>query len=397
MKNSLTDTKLKKFKSEKAKKLYDGDGLFVLYIPQRITADERKRWQYRYTFNNKEQLITFGNYPYLTIEQARKLKEEAKCLLANGINPSQQRKNEKLKKQNEGKNSFEFIAREFLDNNKEAWSKATLKKKTGTLQSNIFPFIGKREISSITPPELLTLIRTMERRGVGDLARYTLIACSQVFRYAISSGKTITDPTRDLRDSLKKVNRGHRAAVIEPKAFGEILKTLENYKGSYPVQQILKLYPLVFVRPAELTKAKWEDISFDTNEWRFTTSKTNTPLIVPLSKQSQKILKEMQPISGHQTYVFPGATIGSGKPMHSETPSKALKRMEINEEQSVHGFRASARTMLAEQLKYDAHLIELQISHVIKDPNGRAYNRTSFLDERTEMMQAWADYLDEIK
>ena len=346
-----------------------------------------------------QQCRVFKYEEYITIAQARKLKDEAKRLLANGINPSQQRKNEKLKKQNEGKNSFELIAREYFDIQKDNLSPSTVKKNTSLFENNIFPFIGANEISSITPLQILNVIRKIENRGRNETAHRVLQICGKVFRYAVITNKTTYNPTTDLRGALKSVVVTHQSATIEPHAFGRIIKTIEGYGGSFIVGCALKLLPLVFVRPTELTTAKWADICFEKNEWRFTATKTKTQHIVPLAKQSQTILKEIYELSGNGVYVFPSIKIGSGRPMSRDTLNAALRRMDITkEEMCAHGFRASARTIIAENLKdYSIDLIEHQLAHAVKDPNGRAYNRTSFLNERTKMMQAWADYLDKLK
>jgi len=218
-----------------------------------------------------------------------------------------------------------------------------------------------------------------------------------VFRYAIATGRAQRDPSADLRDALPPATGGHFAAVTEPKLLGELLRKLDAYLGTPVVMAALRLAPLAFVRPKELRTAEWSCIHWDTSDWRYTTGKTKTPHIVPLARQALAILRALQPLTGNGRYVFP-CERGAGRPMSDNAVLAAMRSMGITKEvMTTHGFRATARTLLEEELGFDGHIIEQQLAHAVPDTNGRAYNRTAFLDQRRRMMQVWADYLDKLK
>jgi integrase len=262
---------------------------------------------------------------------------------------------------------------------------------------NVFPWLGDRPIADITPKEILPVIRRIEDRGALETAHRSLRYCSQVFRYGVAIGKVTADPCRDLRGALPPIRVKHRAAITEPVKVGELLRAIDGYDGTMIVKSAMKLAPLVFVRPGELRQAEWKDIDLDKAEWRYTISKTNTPHIVPLSRQAIKMLKEIQPVTGKGKYVFPSAR-SAKRPMSDNAILAAFRRMGYEkDEMSGHGFRAMARTILDEVLGFRPDFIEHQLAHAVRDPNGRAYNRTSHLVERKKMMQIWADYLDKLK
>jgi integrase len=240
-------------------------------------------------------------------------------------------------------------------------------------------------------------VQRIESRGAIETAHRALADCGQVFRYAIATGRATTDPARDLRGALTPTNGEHFAAITDPKRVPDLLRALDGYEGTLTVKCALRLAPLVFVRPGELRNAQWADIDLDAAEWRFTVSKTKTQHIVPLSRQALAILTELKPLTGTGRYVFPGAR-SSKRPMSENAILAALRGAGIpREEMTGHGFRAMARTLLDEALHAPAHLIEHQLAHAVRDPLGRAYNRTAHLPERHEMMQRWADYLDTLK
>jgi integrase len=249
----------------------------------------------------------------------------------------------------------------------------------------------------LSAPELLAVMRRIEGRGAQDTAHRALGTCGQVFRYAIATGRATHDPAGDLRGALTPVRGKHFAATTDPKQVAKILRAMDGYEGSLTVRCALRIAPLVFVRPGELRRAEWADIDFEAAEWRYLVTKTKTPHIVPLSRQAVEILRELRPLTGLGRFVFPGGR-GNSRPMCENAVLAAMRRMGIEkDEMSGHGFRAVARTILDEVLGFRPDLIEHQLAHAVRDPNGRAYNRTAHLPERKKMMQQWADYLDKLK
>jgi integrase len=287
------------------------------------------------------------------------------------------------------------VAREWYAKHTSAWAESHGSRIIRRLERDIFPWLGKGPVAEITPPELLAVVRRIEGRGALETAHRALQNCGQVFRYAIATARAERDPSQDLRGALPPVKEGHFAAVTDPKRLGEILRAFDGYEGTLPVRCALRLAPLVFVRPGELRKALWADIDLEAAEWRYEFTKTGTPHIVPLSRQATEILEEIHPLTGRSSYVFPSAR-SAQRPMSDNAILAALRRMGIpKDEMTGHGFRAAARTILDEVLGFPPHLIEHQLAHAVRDPLGRAYNRTAHLAERRDMMQAWADYLDD--
>ena len=293
----------------------------------------------------------------------------------------------------------ETVAREWFSKHVPNWSASHSDRIIRRLERDVFPWIGSRAIANITAPQLLETLRRIEARGALETAHRLLGFCSQVFRYAIATGRAKYNPSNDLRGALPPVKGKHFAAVTEPEQVGKVLRAPEGYEGTLPVRCALRLAPLVFVRPGELRHAQWEDINLANAEWRYLVTKTHTSHIVPLSRQAIEILQEVNPLTGRGRYVFPSARSPKGdRPMSDNAILAAMRCMGISkEEMSGHGFRAMARTILDEVLNYRPDFIEHQLAHRVRDPNGRAYNRTAHLPERCKMMQTWADYLDELK
>ena len=318
-------------------------------------------------------------------------------MVAKGIDPSAKRKAEKATRETSGANTFEVVAREWWTKQAAGWSEIHATNVLARLEKNIFPWLARTPIANITAPHLLEVIRRVENRGAIETVHRTLSICGQIFRYAIATGRTERDVAADLRGAIQPVKKKHLAAVVEPERVGEMLREFDGYQGTLTVQCALKLAPLVFVRPGELRNARWADIDLNEAEWSFIVTKTNTPHIVPLAKQSVEILKEIYRLTGNREYVFPSAR-SPRRPMSNNAILAALRRMGIpKEEMSGHGFRAMARTILDEVLGFRPDIIEHQLAHQVRDPLGRAYNRTAHLKERKLMMQAWADYLDELR
>jgi len=267
------------------------------------------------------------------------------------------------------------------------------------LERDIFPYIASKQLIEISAQELLKIIQKIEDRGAVESAHRTLRICSQIFKYGIITGRIKDDITTSLKGALSVVKRGHFSAITDIKQLKGLLISIEAFTGSRGVHAALKIAPHVFVRPNELRAAKWEDINLDTHEWRYLVSKTKTQHIVPLSKQVLEVLESLKPFTGNGLYVFPSARTPNGsRPLSDVALLAALRRLGYEKhEVTVHGFRATARTLLDETLKFRPDYIEHQLAHNVKDPLGRAYNRTTHLEERREMMQVWSDYLTKLQ
>lgn len=390
---SLTDTAVRNAKAdEKTSKLFDDRGLYL-----EVSPAGGKWWRLKYRFDGKEKRLSLGVYPDVGLKDARDRRDAARKLLADGVDPSENRKAQKSARADRAANSFEVVAREWFAKYAAIWAASHGDRIVRLFERDIFPWIGERPIADLTAPEVLTVARRIESRGALETAHRTLGNCGQVFRFAIATGRAQRDPSSDLRGALPPAQGQHFAATTDPKQVAQILRAMDGYQGSFTVRCALRLAPLVFVRPGELRKAEWADIDLDAVEWRYTVTKTQTPHIVPLSKQALDILRELHPLTGGGRYVFPGAR-SNQRPMCDNAILAAMRRMGIDKDvMSGHGFRAMARTILDEVLGVRPDLIEHQLAHAVRDPNGRAYNRTAHLPERRKMMQQWADYLDKLK
>lgn len=391
----LTISQIKSVKpTGKTQKLFDGKGMYL-----EVTPKGKTYWRLKYRINGKEKRISLGVYPDVSLKVAREKRRDARKLISDGVDPSAARKAEKLSNQERAGNSFEAIAREWFSKNESSWAEAYSSKIIRRLEMYVFPWLGAKPISDIGAPDLLPVIRRIEDRGTRETAHRTLSLCGQVFRYAVATARTDRDCTADLKGALRPAKGKHFAATTDPKRLGGILRAIDGLEATPIVQAALRLAPLVFVRPGELRQARWEDIDLDAAEWRFTVTKTDTDHIVPLSAQAIEILRELQPITGNRPLVFPNLrSPRDERAMSDAALTAAMRRIGIaKQEMTVHGFRAVARTLLDEELGFRPELIEHQLAHLVKDPLGRAYNRTKHLPERKEMMQAWADYLDELK
>lgn len=388
----ITDTAIRAAKpAEKPYKLSDERGLYLLI---NVAG---KYWRLDYRFGAKRKTLALGVYPDVSLRLARERRDEARQLLADGVDPGENKKAVKAAKQERASNSFEVIAREWFDRMSVRWVDSHGGRIIRRLERDIFPWIGDRPIAELTAPELLSVVRRIEGRGAIETAHRALQNCGQVLRYAVATGRAERDPTGDLRGALPPVKGKHFAAVTDPAQVAKLLRSLDGYKGTLAVSCALRLAPLVFVRPGELRKAEWSDIDLDAAQWRYRVTKTNSDHVVPLSTQALSILQELHALSGDGRYVFPGART-SARPMSDNAILAAMRRLGIpKEEMSGHGFRAMARTILDEVLGFRPDFIEHQLAHAVRDPNGRAYNRTAHLAERARMMQAWSDYLDKIK
>ena len=382
----LTDIQVKNAKpNEKELKLFDGKGLYLL-----ITPSGGKLWRLKYRFKGKEKKLSLGSYPEISLLGARHKRDEARELIAQGIDPRSQ----KHEKRNE---NFEEVAREWHNRFSAQWVEKTAKKILKQLERNAFEIIGDQAIKEITSPELLAMLRRIEARGAVYTAHRIRGICGQIFRYAVATGKAERDPTADLKGALAPIKTKHRPAVTDPKELSGLLRMIYSYQGYPLVNGALRLLPMLFVRPGELRAMRWQDVDLKKGQWSFLVNKTKTPHIVPLAKQAVTILKELYTLTGPKGYVFPSARTND-RPISDMTMNAAMRRMGIDTKTEItsHGFRAVARTILDEVLGFRPEYIEHQLAHAVRDPLGRAYNRTAHLPERREMMQAWADYLDQL-
>jgi integrase len=392
---ALTDPKVKQAKPKsKDYKLADEKGLFLL-----VKTSGAKYWRFKYRFAGKEKLLAVGVYPDVGIKKARELRDTARKQLADGIDPADIRRIEKTTIKQLAENSFETIAREWHSKQKTKWTDAYAAKKLRNMELYLFPYIGHRPVASITAPELLMVLRKTESRGIVETAHRLKQTTGQVFRYSIITGRAERDPSADLRDALAPTKTKHLAAITDPKVVSRLLIAIDGFQGTPSVKAALSLSPLLFCRPGELRQMEWKEIDWDEKLWEIPGEKMKMgqPHIVPLCKQAIAILQEQQLLTGNGRYVFPSAR-GRSRPLSDNAVRTALRTLGYdNETMTPHGFRAMARTILDEVLGYRVDWIEHQLAHAVKDSNGRAYNRTSHLPQRKQMMQRWADYLDQLK
>lgn len=390
----LTATAINQAKArDKPYKLSDEKGLYLL-----IQSSGSKLWRFDYRYIGKRKTLALGAYPDLSLAEARDKRNNARSLLAKEIDPSEEKKANKIAKQSQAINSFEAVARDWIGIKMHTKSENYKKNVLRRFELYLFPWLGKRPISEISAPELLDTIRRIEKLNKVETAYRTLQAAGQVFRYAVQTGRTLRDITVDLRGALTPSVTKHMASLTEPQQVAELMRAIDGFTGTLTVQTALRLAPLVFVRPSELRKAKWADIDLDACEWRYLVTKSNTEHIVPLSTQALNLFNEIRPLSGHGEFVFQGGN-NPDKAMSEAAINAALRRMGYDTQSEItgHGFRAMARTILHERLNIDPHIIEHQLAHRVPDALGSAYNRTKFLEQRKIMMQQWADYLDELK
>jgi integrase len=391
---ALSDIAIRNAKPQaKPYKISDSGGLFLLVVPT-----GGKLWRYSYRFDGKQKTLALGSYPDTGLKEARDYHSAARKVLAAGIDPNENRKNEKAAKKQSTANSFEIIAREWWQTHMKNKAESHKEKVIRRFELYLFPWLGKKPISEITAPQFLEVIKRIEKQNKLETAHRTLQTAGQVFRYAVQTGRIVRDITADLKGALPATTVKHMAAFTEPKDVAELLRAFEAFNGTLTVQCAIKLAPLVFVRPSELRMAKWADIDLEAATWQYLVSKTKTNHIVPLSKQAVAILQELHPLSGHGEYVFQGGH-SPLKPMSESAINAALKRMGYDTQKDItgHGFRAMARTILHERLNIDPAVIEHQLAHKVPDSLGSAYNRTKFIEQRRKMMQSWADYLDTLK
>jgi integrase len=384
----LTETRIRAAKpKEKPYKLRDGRGLYLLVQPTGA-----RLWRLRFRQPGRESMVSLGAYPDVPLKLARDRRDETRKAIASGVDPAAQRRAERAGH----KNTFEAIAVEWLA--KRKMSVKTREKAEWTFNDLLFPKIGSRPIASITAPDVLRALRPIEERGKLETAHRTKQRASQVFRYAIATGRAERDPTADLRGALAPIVVTNRAALTDPKDVGGLLRTIDGYEGQPSTEYALKLAPYVFVRPGELRAAEWSEFDLDKAEWRIPAArmKMKELHVVPLAEQAVKLLRELQPHTGSGRYLFPGLRTPT-RPISENTLNAALRRLGYSKTQmTAHGFRAMASTLLNEQ-GWNSDLIELQLAHAERNEIRAAYNRAQRLDERRKMMQSWAEFLDGLR
>lgn len=404
----LTDTAIRAAKGrEKAYKMADGGGLHILVKP-----DGTRYWRYNYRHADKDRTMAFGVYPEVSAKLAREKHAAARAQLAAGVDPMAERKQDKHAIRAAAADDFEGVAREMWAKKLARGNSAGyVEEVLGKLEKDVFPWIGRRAIGGITAADILTILERVEARAP-ETARRLRGFMGEVFRHAIARNKMKVDPTQALRGAVITPKTQHFAAITDPAAFGELLRKMYGYRGELVTRALLRLSPLVFQRPSELREARWSEFDLAGKNWgapmweipaeregaEGDTKITRTGWqshLVPLSTEAVSILEALRPATEHTGWVFK-SNRKTDRPLSEGAILVALRRMGYAKKMTAHGFRASARTLAAERLKADERVLELQISHKVVDPLGRAYNRTAFLDERVAFMQQWADYVEKL-
>lgn len=391
---SLTDVQIRNAKpANKQYKLAAGKGLYLV-----VSAKGGKWWRVRYRFAGKQKELSVGTYPDVSLKLAASRRDDIRQKLENGIDPSKERKLQKITAKHANERTFEVIARDWIDKFGADWTDKYRKLTTSRLEQNAFPWIGDSDIDSITAPELLILLRKVEARGALETAHRVRKLSSCVFRYAIANGLAQRDPAADLIGALPPTKTKHLASITDPKKVGALLRAIDGYDGQFITKCALKLSALVMLRPVNIRSARWDDIDLDAAQWKIPmgSMKMRRTHIVPLSSQAMDILKEVKQLTGRGEFVFPSIRTKQ-RPMSENTLTAALRRLGYSgEEMTAHGFRSMASTMLHEQ-GYNSDWVERQLAHVDGNSVRASYNYAQYLTERKKMMQDWADYLDALR
>jgi integrase len=374
---------------ERAYKIFDERGLFLL-----VTPTGGRLWRLRYRIGNLEKLISLGAYPDVPLKRAREKRDDARRLVADEIDPSADRKAKRAAMLV----TFEGVAQEWLDLQAKSLAPETISILGSRLNSGLYPYLGSRPVGAITAQELLAALRRIEARGRHETAHRVRALAGRVLRYAVATGRAQHDVAADLKDALAPVKSKNFASVTDPVRVGELMRAIDGYTGHPVTALALKLAPLVFVRPGELRAAEWSEFDLPNAEWRIpgTRMKMGEPHVVPLARQALAILRELQPLARGGRYLFASLRTRD-RPMSNNTINAALRRLGYSgEEQTAHGFRSMASTLLNEQ-GFPPDVIELQLAHAERNKVRAAYNKAQRLAERRKMMQAWADYLDGLR
>ena len=401
----LTDADCRNAKCPESRprlRLADDGGLYLEATPNGV-----RRWFWRYYPDGKETRLALGKYPAVTLKAARLARDEARKLHKAGTNPAQQRRAEKLAAQTQGATTFEAVAREFLAAKRDGWSPAHAEKWERIMAKDMFPRLGTLPLASVTAPLLLDALRRVEARGSLTVARDLREYAGAVFKYGVATGRCETDPAASLRGALKPHVVKNAPAVTAPAEVAQLLRACDGYPGQPATRAALLLSALVFQRPGNIRSMEWIEVDLDGALWTIPAAKmkrtlaakrNGRPHLVPLAPQAAAILRELQPLTGHGRFVFPSLLTGE-RCMSDGTVRTALRRMGYsNDEATAHGFRAMARTLIAERLPgIHQDVIEAQLAHGKSGPLGMAYDRAEYMEQRRAMMTAWADYLDRLR
>ena len=382
-------------------KYADGGGMYLL------VKSGGKYWRMDYRFAGKRKTLAMGTYPEVSIVKARKRREAARELLAEGLDPSAVKAEERHVKSVAAANTFETVAREFHALKTPGWSEGHASKWIRMNELYLFPGLGALPLVSIKAPTLLAALRKVEKKGILSTASDLQSMAGQVFRYGIQTGRCEVNPAADLKGALTPHVAKHFAAILDPIEVGDLLRAIDGYTGRTATVAALKLSALFFQRPGNIRAMQWDWIDLDQKmltipakqmKSKKREKENSRPHLVPLATQAVEILRNLHPLTGHGRYVFPGAR-ESKKPMSDGTVNAALRRLDYgNDEHVAHGFRAMARTMMAEQMiGIDPQMVEAQLAHGKSGPLGSAYDRAEYQKQRQQMMQTWADYLDKLR
>lgn len=390
----LSDTACRNAKpGEKPYKLTDQGGMYLL-----VNKDGSKYWRFDYRHLGKRKTLALGVYPATTLVKAREKHQSARKQLVDGIDPSQARKDKKLAELIASANSFEAIAREWFAKRQTVWAESHSSKVIARLEKDLFPWLGSRPIAEITAPELLKHLTRIEQRGAIETAHRALQNFGQVARYAIQTGRAERDIASDLKGALTPWQPVQYAHTVEPQAIAVQLRKIHDVGGTFPVACALKLAPMLFARTGELRNMRWAELDLEAATWTYTVTKTKRQHIACLPTQAIDILRELQPLTGHHEFVFPGQGKDRSQPISGNAILQALRRAGIDkEEQTIHGYRHVASTLLNEMSLWNADAIEAALTHKMPGVRGVYAGRAQYLEERARMMQAWADHLDTLK
>lgn len=385
---------------KKRARFTDSGGLYL-----EVSPGGSKRWFWKTYADGKESRLALGSYPAVSLSSARNARNAAKLQKSDGVNPVQARKLEKLKNASNVNDTFKSVALEWYRKQAPQWSESHAARMMRQLERDLFPWIGNRPIAEIQAMELLAALQKVEARGALETADRALMLARQVWRYWLPlAGVNQRNITEGLKARLTPYRGKNFAAIIEPKRFGELMRAIQSYKGGPIVRTALQLAPLLYQRPANLRMMEWAEIDLEAALWTIPSMKMKRTKVekengeahaVPLPTQAVALLRNIKPLTGHGIYVFPGER-DHDRPISDNSVRSALYALGFGKEQTWHGFRASARTMLVDELNLDPLAIEANLAHAVKDSNGRSYNRTQYLKQRYALVQQWADYLDKL-
>lgn len=385
----------------KRKRFTDANGLYL-----EVSPGGSRRWFWKYRKDGKEGRLALGKYPDVSLSAARLARDAARIKKSEGVDPVKERKLQKLINPTGLGNTFKEVALDWHRRQAANWSPGHAARTLSQLERDLFPWIGDREMDQIQPMELLAVLQKIEDRGALETADRGLMLARQIWRYWLpTASNTQRDITEGLKARLKPYRGKHFPAIVEPKGFAQLLKAMDGYKGGIYVRTALLLAPILFQRPGNLRMMEWAELDLDEATWTIPSAKMKRslkekeqgePHVVPLPKQAVEMLRDLKPLSGHRQYVFQGQRDHS-RPLSDNSVRTALFSLGYGDRQSWHGFRASARTMMVDQLDLDPLAIEANLAHSVKDANGRSYNRTKYLAQRFEQIQKWADYLDDLR